>query len=526
MKAGTICLISLLAASNICAEPEREITLKSSDNKAFKVKISVAQKSESIKNMIHDIDSKDVTEIPIALDGETLGRMVEIMKFVTEYPDQPVSSKNWTELSIRELVNIIKANDFLHVQGKRPEEVSNAISKFYGDRIFGDVELAKIGNMKSSDDYAVYRKHYLQVNRDLWPSIIGQSMRSIDRIFLDTSRDRRINAIKETPLEVAQIIAYIAKQQTAKTADLPKFMREVLEQWQGSNFGWIHFGPWPTEIASWPSHCPLNNHPDYDMYSDGTPNERYIDNGDGTVSDVCTKLIWEQKPPAEKETSLQKGKDRCAKLNNKLLSDWRVPTRIELQSIVDYTVTPALNGIFKEGNAGSGRFWSSTPSAKNRYWLVNFHIGEVQDISDFGHTRCVRGEKGGPQSVGAQRHYAYHPNDETVIDVFTGTRWQRQVADEKKVTSVAAVGALGYCTSLTLDQKPWLLPTVKQLSTLIAMGDAPRIDWAAFPETPKGWFWSRTVWVRNNHYGWQIGFSNGIVEVVHFTSSQWVRCVR
>ncbi|GAA3626211.1 Lcl domain-containing protein [Flavivirga jejuensis] len=99
----------------------------------------------------------------------------------------------------------------------------------------------------------------------------------------------------------------------------------------------------------------------------------FIDNGDGTVSDLATGLMWQKSDDGNSrdwEASLAYAEN----LELATYSDWRLPNAKELQSIVDYsrspqtTNSPAINSIFEtteindpEGNAGQYPFfWSST----------------------------------------------------------------------------------------------------------------------------------------------------------------------
>lgn len=99
----------------------------------------------------------------------------------------------------------------------------------------------------------------------------------------------------------------------------------------------------------------------------------FIDNNDGTVSDLATGLMWQKADDGigkDWETSLSYAEN----LNVANYSDWRLPNAKELQSIVDYTRSPqttnspAINPIFDtteiddpNGNAGQYPFfWTST----------------------------------------------------------------------------------------------------------------------------------------------------------------------
>lgn len=99
----------------------------------------------------------------------------------------------------------------------------------------------------------------------------------------------------------------------------------------------------------------------------------FVDNGDGTVSDNASGLMWQKADDGigrDWEVSLAYAEN----LELASYSDWRLPNAKELQSIVDYsrspqtTNSPAINPIFEtteindpDGNAGQySFFWSST----------------------------------------------------------------------------------------------------------------------------------------------------------------------
>ncbi|MDV7186293.1 DUF1566 domain-containing protein [Lutibacter sp. TH_r2] len=104
----------------------------------------------------------------------------------------------------------------------------------------------------------------------------------------------------------------------------------------------------------------------------------FIDNGDGTISDLATGLMWQKTDDGSSrdwEESLTYAEN--LKLGNK--SDWRLPNAKELQSIVDYTRSlqttnsPAINPIFEtseikdaDGNINYPFFWSSTTHKDGR----------------------------------------------------------------------------------------------------------------------------------------------------------------
>ena len=104
----------------------------------------------------------------------------------------------------------------------------------------------------------------------------------------------------------------------------------------------------------------------------------FIDNGDGTISDLATGLMWQKSDDGisrDWQESLAYAEDLT--LGNK--SDWRLPNAKELQSIVDYsrslqtTNSPAINPIFKtseikdaNGTTNYPFFWTSTTHKDGR----------------------------------------------------------------------------------------------------------------------------------------------------------------
>jgi len=99
----------------------------------------------------------------------------------------------------------------------------------------------------------------------------------------------------------------------------------------------------------------------------------FVDNGDDTVSDLATGLMW-QKADDGTGRDWQEALSYAENLELASHSDWRLPNAKELQSIVDYTrspqttSSPAIDPVFEtteindpEGNAGQyPYFWSGT----------------------------------------------------------------------------------------------------------------------------------------------------------------------
>ncbi|MUU78683.1 Lcl domain-containing protein [Winogradskyella endarachnes] len=100
----------------------------------------------------------------------------------------------------------------------------------------------------------------------------------------------------------------------------------------------------------------------------------FVDNGDGTITDNATGLMWQQADDGNTR-DWENALSYCENLTLAGHSDWRLPNAKELQSIVDYTrsptttASPAIDPLFSctsisdpNGNTGQyGYYWSSSP---------------------------------------------------------------------------------------------------------------------------------------------------------------------
>lgn len=103
----------------------------------------------------------------------------------------------------------------------------------------------------------------------------------------------------------------------------------------------------------------------------------YTDNKDGTVKDNVTGLVWQQ-AVAPATYIWQAAKDYCTTLTL-AGGGWRLPTRIELVSLVDFTkVNPSINSAFFPSTPADA-FWSSSPyvvaGLAGNAWQVTFSGG-------------------------------------------------------------------------------------------------------------------------------------------------------
>lgn len=121
--------------------------------------------------------------------------------------------------------------------------------------------------------------------------------------------------------------------------------------------------------ADWPA---PNNATDV---TGGAPNPAsFTDNGDRTVADNVTGLMWQQDVRPDRY-NWNDASRYCASLSLGGHADWRLPSLIEMFSIVDNgRANPAIDPTYFPGTSPSIPFWSSTPVAGSQ-------VGEFADIT-------------------------------------------------------------------------------------------------------------------------------------------------
>ncbi|MEA2072831.1 MAG: DUF1566 domain-containing protein [Campylobacterota bacterium] len=114
-------------------------------------------------------------------------------------------------------------------------------------------------------------------------------------------------------------------------------------------------------------------------------------NAKDVVLDTTTSLLW-QDAPENKDLTLTyyEAQDYCKKLEVKQYKDFRLPTLVELQSIIDYSnyKSAVLNGF---NYADNETYWTTTPFAddSSEVWTINFKKGE-RTVKGKHYTRNLR----------------------------------------------------------------------------------------------------------------------------------------
>jgi hypothetical protein len=255
----------------------------------------------------------------------------------------------------------------------------------------------------------------------------------------------------------------------------------------------------------------------------GHPNPASYTVSDGIVHDEITCLDWEESPSGSYTVDLAIA--HCASLGLGGHDDWRLPTRVEMSSIMDWTRSPATPSEFSSqgGFHHTGSNWILTinqqgAGAGTDYaWAFNMSDGIVSNAYSAANSsaiRCVRGNGSGEDvddpAVAPPDQYTTLSDDEAQ-DNYTRLIWQRN-GDSSGLISWD--DAVTYCDTLDLGGRTWRLPTVRELATLVDEATvAPAINETVFPNTRYGarsnnWYWASHQ-ARNSSASWGLNFDDG-----------------
>src|SRR5258706_11285535 len=186
------------------------------------------------------------------------------------------------------------------------------------------------------------------------------------------------------------------------------------------------------------------------------------------VSDNVTGLVWERNVDSQLFT-WNEAKQYCGCLTIDGLADWRLPSRIELASLVDWTTaSPSIDSDAFPATT-SENFWTSSlvTTDPGLVYLVYFLNGHTtySDMDYRYRARCVRSSKAAPA-------VRYRIANSTVYDTQTKLTWQQAIPK----SLYAWADAKTYCSALSLDGSGWRLPSINELQTLVDESTNPAID--------------------------------------------------
>ena len=239
----------------------------------------------------------------------------------------------------------------------------------------------------------------------------------------------------------------------------------------------------------------------------------FSDNGDGTITDNVTGLIWQQTTDANGDGTIDAddkysyagAQSYCDALTLAGYDDWRLPDIKQAYSLIDfrgedvssyggtdttglipfidtnyfhfgYGDTDAGERIIDAQYASSTRYVSTTMGGDETMFGVNFADGRIKgypivdpmsQADKSFYVQCVRGN----ESYGEN---SFSDNgDGTVTDAATGLMWSQEDNGEGLDWGEALAWVASANASAYLGYDDWRLPNAKELQSLLDYGRSP-----------------------------------------------------
>ena len=248
--------------------------------------------------------------------------------------------------------------------------------------------------------------------------------------------------------------------------------------------------------------CPSQSQPFYgqDAQVDGAQ-PSYTDNGDETITDLNTGLMW-QKDPGEKMT-YGEAVSRAGTFSLAGYDDWRLPTIKELYSLILFSGTdpsgpeareavPFIDTdyfIFEYGGEASGeriidsqfisstKYVSTTMGGDDTVFGVNFADGRIKGYP----TGPMRGQSEGKEFfvlyVRGNTEYGINDfienGDSTITDNATGLMWSQPDSGEGMAWEDALALVQEKNEENYLGYSDWRLPNAKELQSIVDYSRSP-----------------------------------------------------
>jgi len=224
------------------------------------------------------------------------------------------------------------------------------------------------------------------------------------------------------------------------------------------------------------------------------PRPAYRDNGDGTVTDLDTGLMWQQNPGPKQTYAQAVAGAAASRLGG--YDDWRLPTIKELYSLILFRgedpssypgsdpsgLTPFLDDTvfaFAYGDPAAGErlidsqwvtdsvYLDTVMGGNTCFFGVNFADGRIKCYPTANKTYFALYVRGGS---GYGVNGFQENGDGTVTDRATGLIWQQADSGAGMVWQ----DALDYCEDLALaGSEDWRLPNPKELQSIVDYDRAP-----------------------------------------------------
>jgi hypothetical protein len=293
--------------------------------------------------------------------------------------------------------------------------------------------------------------------------------------------------------------------------------------------------------------CPSEGQPFFGQDAQSAGNvARYVDNGNGTVTDAVTGLMWSQTPDLNGDGSIDAADKRtyadalagAATFAVGGYRDWRLPTIKELYSLIDFRGTDPSGNVdatdlvpfidtsvfaFGYGDTSAGdrvidaqfatstKYVSTTMNGAETMFGVNFADGRIKGYPTGASPRYPEGK--GFYVLYVRGNAAYGRNDfvdngdGTVTDRATGLMWAKGDSGVAMDWEAALAWVQAQDAAGGLGHDDWRLPNAKELQSILDYSRSPdatasaAIDpvFAATPIVNEGgqtdypWYWTSTT---------------------------------
>ena len=303
------------------------------------------------------------------------------------------------------------------------------------------------------------------------------------------------------------------------------------------------------------------------------PVKRFTDNGDGTLTDGLTGLMWlkdggclYKKSWSTALTTIvdfsgSPAKYHCAEYIGSY-SDWRLPNMREIESLMNLGVSNSSSWLNSNGfkNVKSSSYWVSTSyAASTTYaWMANLMNGTTtyswkRNSYYILAVRSSTSEKSyNVPQTGQTSSYAVGDDgfieaglewptprftdnkDGTVTDNLTGLMWLKDGGCIKNnwSSSLKTIAGLNnhtggiFCIGYTADHTDWRLPNVKELDSLVNYGVSDQAGWLnskGFTNVKYSTYWSSTTSQMSGAQAWMINMQKSakLPQSKQYTNYAW-----
>jgi formylglycine-generating enzyme required for sulfatase activity len=256
----------------------------------------------------------------------------------------------------------------------------------------------------------------------------------------------------------------------------------------------------------------------------------FKDNGNGTITDNNTKLMWQKTDGGE--MTFEKAINYADTMTLGGCTDWRLPTGQELFSIHSFeSNNPALNTTFFPKTLAE-YWWSREKQADNasNVWATNAGGGignhpKTETLSAGGSRRFhIRAVRDLVTTTFTVAHFTDN-GDGTNKDNYTGLTWQKF----SSTTPMTWEAALAYAKTVTLGGfSDWRLPNIKELQSLNDVSRVkPSINKTYFPNIVSSAFYrSSTTQYKTPAIAWDLNTDYGVVTYNDKSLNEYVILVR